>query len=155
MWWRKRKVKFRIEAVCISERKGTPKHAVAEGLLLEERGIDKDAHAGSGHRQVSLLAGEQIDEMRAKGLTLAPGAFGENLVTRGVDWRQAQIGERLVIGDIEMEITQIGKECHHRCAIYDAAGECIMPRCGVFARVIRGGIVHADDCGDYRIGPRP
>ncbi len=144
-------MKFRVESVCVSPRKGTPKQAVAEIRLEAGSGIAGDAHAGSGHRQVSLLAGEQVDQMRAKGLQLAPGAFGENIVTRGVDWSASKVGERLVIGTAELEITQIGKQCHDHCAIYEQAGFCIMPRCGAFARVLRNGVVHADDCGDYRI----
>jgi molybdopterin adenylyltransferase len=90
--------------------------------------------------------------MRAKGLTLAAGAFGENLVSRGFDWPAAHIGARVTIGTAELEITQIGKECHSHCAIYDQTGDCIMPRAGVFARVLQGGEIHVDDRGDYHIG---
>ncbi len=117
-----------------------------------DHGIEGDAHAGPWHRQVSLLAGEAVDIMKAKGLDLAAGAFGENIVTRGVDWSRARVGERITIGDVELEITQIGKECHSRCAIYYAAGDCIMPRQGIFAKVLTGGTIHAESCGNYRIG---
>jgi molybdopterin adenylyltransferase len=145
-------VRFTVESVNISAAKGVPKHVVPEIVCREGYGIEGDAHAGAWHRQVSLLAGEAIDAMKARGLDLAPGAFGENIVTRGVDWSRARVGEVILIGDVELEITQIGKECHSRCAIYEAAGDCIMPRQGIFARVRKGGAIHANSSGDYRIG---
>jgi len=145
-------VKFRVEAVCIAGQKGVQKHEVGEIVLREGHGVVVDAHAGPWHRQVSLLAGEAVDDMRAKGLELAPGAFGENILTRGVDWSKARVGEAIVIGEAELEITQIGKECRSRCAIYYAAGDCIMPRQGIFARVLKGGTIHAQSSGDHRIG---
>ena len=144
-------MKFKVEAVNISDAKGVAKHEVAEIVLRENFGIEGDAHAGPWHRQVSLLAGEAIDAMKAKGLSLVPGAFGENIVTRGVDWSRAKVGGTIVIGAVEMEITQIGKECHSHCAIYTSAGECIMPRQGVFARILKGGKIRAQSSGDYRI----
>ncbi len=144
-------MKFKVEAVNLAAAKGVAKHQVAEIVLRENFGIEGDAHAGPWHRQVSLLAAEAIDAMKAKGLTLAPGAFGENIVTRGVDWSRAQVGDAIVIGTVEMEITQIGKECHSRCAIYYSAGECIMPSQGIFAKVLKGGKIHAQSSGDYRI----
>ena len=144
---------FTIEAVCVAARKGEPKRAVAEVRLVAGAGIEGDAHAGSGHRQVSFLAGEDVDTLRAEGLDLAAGAFGENIVTRGIDWRIARIGGRVEIGAARLEITQIGKECHTPCAIYRAAGRCIMPDLGIFAKVLKEGVVHAGDCGDYRFGP--
>jgi MOSC domain-containing protein YiiM len=144
---------FTIEAVCVAARKGQPKRAVAEVRLVEGAGIEGDAHAGSGHRQVSFLAGEDVDALRAEGLDLAAGAFGENIVTRGIDWRAARIGGRVEIGAARLEITQIGKECHTPCAIYRAAGRCIMPDLGIFAKVLEVGVVHAGDRGDYRFGP--
>jgi molybdopterin adenylyltransferase len=143
---------FTIEAVCVAARKGEPKHAVAEVRLVADAGIEGDAHAGSGHRQVSFLAGEDVDALRAEGLELAAGAFGENIVTRGIDWRQARIGGRVEIGAALLEITQIGKECHTPCAIHRAAGRCIMPDLGIFAKVLKEGVVHAGDRGDYRFG---
>jgi MOSC domain-containing protein YiiM len=145
-------VKFTVESVSIAAEKGVPKHEVPEIILRPGFGIEGDGHAGAWHRQVSLLAGEAVDAMKAKGLDLAPGAFGENIVTRGVDWSQARVGGVIVIGEVEMQITQIGKDCHSRCAIYYAAGDCIMPRQGIFARVLKGGTIHAQSSGDYRIG---
>ncbi|MBN2344765.1 MAG: MOSC domain-containing protein [Candidatus Aminicenantes bacterium] len=146
-------MQFTVEAVAVSTAKGVQKHEVPEIVLHENHGIEGDAHAGTWHRQVSLLAGEAVDSMKAKGLDLAPGAFGENIVTRGVDWSRSRVGEIIVIGAVELQITQIGKECHERCAIYHAAGDCIMPRQGIFARVLKGGTIHAASIGDYRIGP--
>jgi len=145
-------VEFRVEAVCIAGQKGVQKHEVGEIVLRAGHGVVGDAHAGPWHRQVSLLAGEAVDDMRAKGLELTPGAFGENILTRGVDWSKARVGEAIVIGEAELEITQIGKECRSRCAIYYAAGDCIMPRQGIFARVLKGGTIHAQSSGDHRIG---
>jgi len=144
-------MRFTVEAVCISKKKGVQKHAVNSIRLIENFGIEKDAHAGDLQRQVSLLAAEAIDTMKAEGLKLDPGAFGENIVTRGIDWTKAKIGDKIVIDYVEVEITQIGKECLTPCAIYYAVGRCIMPEMGIFAKVIKGGIIHADSCGDYRI----
>ena len=143
---------FAIEAVCVAPRKGEPKRAVGEVRLIAGAGIRGDAHAGSGHRQVSFLAGEDVDALRAEGLTLAAGAFGENIVTRGIDWRAARIGGLIEIGAARLEITQIGKECHTPCAIFRAAGHCIMPDLGVFAKVLQEGVIHAGDRGDYSFG---
>ena len=144
-------MKFKVEAVNIAAVKGVQKQEVAEIICRENFGIEGDAHAGDWHRQVSLLAGEAVDAMKAKGLELAPGAFGENIVTRGVDWSRAQVGETITIDAVELQITQIGKECHSHCAIYYAAGECIMPSQGIFAKVLKGGKIHAQSSGDYRI----
>jgi len=144
-------VKFKVESVNIADRKGIAKHEMPEIELREDFGIEGDAHAGSWHRQVSLLAGEAIDAMKAKGLPLAPGAFGENIVTRGVDWSRAKVGEIIDIGPVKLQITQIGKECHSRCAIYYSAGECIMPSQGIFAKVLKGGKIHAQSSGAYHI----
>lgn len=136
-----------IVAVCVSAEKHAQKEEVEEVRLVEDLGIEGDAHAGSGHRQVSLLAEESIDKMRDMGLeNLRPGAFGENLVTRGLELTRLNIGDRLRVGsEVLLEVTQIGKECVDRCAIYYAAGDCIMPREGIFARVIRGGKVKTGD----------
>ena len=144
-------MKFKVESVNIADRKGIAKHEMPEIELREDFGIEGDAHAGSWHRQVSLLAGEAIDAMKAKGLPLAPGAFGENIVTRGVDWSRAKVGEIIDIGPVKLQITQIGKECHSRCAIYYSAGECIMPSQGIFAKVLKGGKIHAQSSGAYHI----
>jgi len=128
-----------IAFVCVSDRTGIPKHAVDRVELRADHGIVGDAHAGPGHRQVSLLDERDIETMRARGLALNPGAFGENLVTRDLALDDLGIGSVLAAGDASLEITQIGKVCHTRCAIYFKSGDCIMPRAGVFARVVRGG----------------
>lgn len=136
-----------IVAVCLSAEKHVQKDEVDEVLLLEDLGIEGDAHAGFAHRQVSLLAQESVDKMRARGLEdLRPGAFGENLLTRGMDLVSLEVGTRLRVGEEALlEVTQIGKECVDRYAIYYAAGDCIMPREGIFARVLRGGRVRPGD----------
>lgn len=132
-----------IEAVCTSPDKGTVKKAIRAITLLPEWGIEGDAHAGAWHRQVSLLAGESIDRMRELMPGLDNGMFAENIVTRGIALSRLSIGDRLFIDEcVELEVTQIGKECHNSgCAIQAATGECIMPREGLFCRVIRGGTV--------------
>ena len=134
-----------IIAVCLSTSKGERKTPVAAVELREEHGIVGDAHAGSWHRQVSLLAKESIDKMRALGLDVTAGDFAENLTTEGVDLLALPIGTRLSVGEAELEVTQIGKECHTRCAIYHQAGDCVMPKEGIFARVLRGGTVRPGD----------
>ncbi|MEE9201398.1 MAG: MOSC domain-containing protein [Candidatus Brocadiales bacterium] len=136
----------KVVAVCISDKKGTQKIEVGEVKLIEDHGIERDAHAGPGHRQVSLLALESADTMREKGLDIDSGDFGENIVTEGLDLKSLQPGTRLKMGNAALlEITQIGKECHDRCAIYYKAGDCIMPREGIFTRVLTGGTVHVGD----------
>ena len=134
-----------VIAVCISASKGERKTPVAAVELQEEHGIVGDAHAGSWHRQVSLLAKESIDKMRALGLDVTTGDFAENLTTEGVDLLALPIGTRLSVGEAELQVTQIGKECHTRCAIYYQAGDCVMPKEGIFARVLRGGTVRPGD----------
>jgi len=128
-----------IAFACISARTGIPKHAVDRVELRAGHGIVGDAHAGEGHRQVSLLDERDAETMRERGLALAPGAFGENLLTRGLALDDLGIGSVLAVGDARLEITQIGKVCHTRCAIYFKSGDCIMPRSGIFARVLQGG----------------
>ncbi len=137
----------KITAVCKSKRKGTKKQIVAEGIFKEEYGLVGDAHAASDtHRQVSLLAIESIAKMHNLGLDLGPGDFAENLTTEGIELVSLPIGTHLSVGEgIILEVTQIGKECHTRCAIYHQVGKCIMPEEGVFVRVIRGGLVRAGD----------
>jgi len=138
-----------IVAVCLSERTGVQKKPVASAEAVPDHGLRGDAHARDWHRQVSLLAAESIDGMRRKGLTLDWGDFGENLVTRGLDLPALPIGTRLRIGaGVILEVTQIGKECHTPCAIYAAAGECIMPTQGIFCRVLAGGTMAAGDTID-------
>lgn len=135
----------RIIAVCTSEKKGTQKREVPSIVLKKDWGIEGDAHAGHWHRQVSLLALEQIEEFRAKGADIAFGAFGENVVTEGLDLRELPVGTRFLLGEALLELTQIGKECHSHCEIYKAMGDCIMPREGVFAKVLEGGVVRSGD----------
>lgn len=139
-------VRKEIIAVCTSKEKGERKVDVKEGVLQEGYGLAGDAHGGDWHRQVSLLAIESIDKMRAKGLDVGPGDFAENLTTKGIDLYSLPIGSRLQIGDSAiLEITQIGKVCHDRCAIYHQAGDCVMPKEGVFAIVLEGGQVKTGD----------
>ena len=135
----------RIHAICISEKKGTQKHVVSSAKLVESWGIEGDAHAGTWHRQVSLLGLGQIEEFRRRGAKVEFGAFGENLVVEGYHFRELPVGTRFQAGEAILEMTQIGKECHSHCAIYHAMGDCIMPREGVFARVLRGGVIRTGD----------
>jgi MOSC domain-containing protein YiiM len=136
-----------VLAVCKSKDKGTKKKPVESGLIKEEFGLVDDAHADcTTHRQISLLAEESIDKMRQMGLKVGPGDFAENLTTRGIDLPALPIGTRLLVGqDVLLEVSQIGKECHSRCAIFQQVGTCVMPLEGVFARVIRGGVVKPGD----------
>mgnify|MGYP002397603432 FL=1 len=134
-----------IVAVCTSDKKGIQKTPVQSIVLREDHGIVGDAHAGGGDRQVSLLAGESVDKMREKGLALGAGAFGENIVTRGIALTSLPVGTRLRLGEALLEVSRIGKECHSRCAIYYQAGDCVMPKEGIFARVVEGGSVKAGD----------
>ena len=134
-----------IRGICISEEKGTQKHEVSEAELIEDWGIKGDAHAGKWHRQVSLLGLEQIEEFRARGAEVEFGAFGENLVVEGFHFRTLPVGTVFQIGDVILEMTQIGKECHSHCQIYKVMGDCIMPREGVFAKVLHGGMIKKGD----------
>ena len=136
-----------IIAVCTSDKKGMKKTPVHEIVIRENYGVDGDAHADdTTHRQVSLLAIESIDKMRGKGLDLQPGDFAENITTQGIDLASLPVGTRIMAGnEVVLEMTQIGKECHTGCAIRQQVGDCIMPREGVFARVIRGGRIKAGD----------
>ena len=134
-----------IRAICTSEKKGTQKKEVSSAKLVENHGIEGDAHAGTWHRQVSLLGLAQIEEFRSRGAKVEFGAFGENLVVEGYHFRELPVGTRFQAGEAILEMTQIGKECHSHCAIYHAMGDCIMPREGVFARVLRGGVIRTGD----------
>lgn len=131
----------RVVAVCVSLSKGERKTPVASAELRPGHGIVGDAHAGDWHRQVSLLARESIIKMQRLGLNVEAGDFAENLTTEGINLLALAIGDRLKVGDTLLEITQIGKECHTRCAIYHQAGDCVMPKEGLFARVVEGGVV--------------
>lgn len=135
----------RVVAVCISEKKGERKKPVPEVSVKVDFGISNDAHAGDWHRQMSLLALESIRKMQAKGLDVKAGDFAENITTEGIDLPSLPIGTRLEIGETLNEVTQIGKECHTRCAIYYQAGDCVMPREGIFVRVLRGGMIKPND----------
>ncbi|MHB0875671.1 MAG: MOSC domain-containing protein [Anaerolineae bacterium] len=134
-----------VIAVCTSERKGVPKTSVDSGLLRVDWGIEGDAHAGNWHRQVSLLALESIDKMRAAGLTVGPGSFAENVTTCGLVLHTLPIGTRMRLGQALVEVTQIGKVCHNHCAIFEQAGDCVMPREGIFVKVLEGGTVSSGD----------
>jgi MOSC domain-containing protein YiiM len=135
-----------IEAIAISRKKGVRKKEILSATLIKDWGIEGDAHAGKWHRQVSLLAGESIDNVKTKIPDLPIGAFAENIITRGIDFMSIKVGDRLKLaGQVILEITQIGKECHNSCAIKKITGDCIMPREGIFSKVISGGIIQAGD----------
>lgn len=134
-----------IKGICISENRGTAKHEIEEAILVKDWGIQGDAHAGHWHRQVSLLSYEKVEEFRKKGADIEPGAFGENLIVSGYDFRNLAVGTRFQCGEAVLEMTQIGKECHSHCEIYKRMGECIMPREGVFAIVLHGGTIRKGD----------
>ncbi|MDR2422290.1 MAG: MOSC domain-containing protein [Deltaproteobacteria bacterium] len=134
-----------IVAICLSEAKGTPKKAVSSVRLKVDHGLENDAHAGNWHRQVSLLSYGKVEEFNQKGAMVGHGAFGENILVGGLDLRQLPVGTRLAIGQALLEVTQIGKECHSRCQIYDRVGDCIMPREGIFAKVLAEGEVKPGD----------
>ena len=137
----------RVEAICVSHDKGTPKKPVEQATFVVDYGVQGDAHAGDWHRQVSLLAAEEADGWREQLPDLGPGDFAENVLVRGIDLRAVGLGSRLRLGkSVELVVTQIGKECHgHRCTVFERMGECLMPRMGLFARVVSGGQVAAGD----------
>ena len=134
-----------VVSISISSKKGVKKTPVKSAALSVDHGIEGDAHAGDWHRQVSLLAEESIEKMRAKGADVGYGDFAENITTSGLVLHEIPVGSRMRIGDCLVEVTQIGKECHDRCAIYKAVGDCVMPREGIFAQVMRGGSVTKGD----------
>ena len=140
---------FAILSVNISQRTGEQKKPVERAVLRAGHGIEGDAHAGDCHRQVSLLAEEDIDTMRGRGIDLGFGDFAENITTRGIDLGSLPLGARLVIGPAVLEVTQIGKECHQGCAIFQAVGDCVMPRRGIFTRVITGGEISRESRCHY------
>jgi cyclic pyranopterin phosphate synthase len=139
-------IKGRIKAISISSEKGVQKTNVSCAELKAEHGIVGDAHAGKWHRQVSLLGSESIQKMLDKGANVEPGNFAENITTEGINVHELPIGTRLKVGEsISLEVTQIGKECHSHCAIYQQIGDCIMPREGIFAKVLQGGRIEVGD----------
>ncbi len=138
-------VNGRIVAISTSVKRGIPKSNQNEVRLIENWGMENDVHAGNWHRQISILAMESVQKMRDKGVPVRPGAFAENLTTEFIDIPNLSIGTLVTIGESELEITQIGKECHQKCAIYYRAGDCVMPREGIFAIVKKGGVIKVGD----------
>ena len=134
-----------VRAVCLSAEKGTAKQDMGQAELVVQHGLKTDAHAGDWPRQVSLLSFQKIEAFRAQGAEVDYGAFGENIVVDGIDLASLQVGTKLRCGEALLEMTQIGKECHNHCAIYQRMGDCIMPREGVFARVLQGGLIKTGD----------
>ncbi|MEG1641679.1 MAG: MOSC domain-containing protein [Synergistaceae bacterium] len=135
----------KIIAVCSAPQKGMIKKNIQEGTLIEGIGLEGDAHAGFMHRQISLIAYEDTETMKKKLPTLGPGDFAENLTTEGIDLSTLKIGDRLKVGETLLEVSQIGKECHHDCEVYKKVGMCIMPQKGIFTKVITGGKVKVND----------
>lgn len=135
----------KVIAVCISEKRGTQKINIKKGKFIEGFGIENDAHGGDWHRQVSLISHEQIEGFKARGVEIESGAFGENLIVEGFDFKNIPVGTCFKCNDVVLEMTQVGKECHDRCRIYHQVGDCIMPREGVFAKVIKGGEISVGD----------
>ena len=135
----------KIMAVCISEKKGTQKSRIESAHLIDDFGIENDAHAGKWHRQVSLLSYETIEAFKARGAEVQDGAFGENVIVSGIDLIHLPVGTLLRSGEVLLEVTQIGKECHSHCEIFKKMGECIMPTNGIFTKVLHGGVIKAGD----------
>ena len=137
---------MKIVSIAISKKKGTRKTPVDAAFVSKDHGLEGDAHAGKWHRQVSFLASESIEQARSQGLDVTFGDFAENIATTGIDWKTVPVGTHVRLGgNVLVEITQIGKECHNKCAIYYKAGDCIMPREGVFAKVLQEGTIHHGD----------
>ncbi len=134
-----------IKGICISDRRGIQKQEIPEVNLIEGWGLEGDAHGGKWHRQVSLLSYDKIAEFQKRGADVDFGSFGENIIVEGIDFSKLPVGSRFLVGDVVMELTQIGKECHSHCQIYQTMGDCIMPREGVFAEVVRGGRIKKGD----------
>jgi len=142
-----KKIKGRILAVCQSREKGTVKKEMGSGLLIENYGLENDAHAGKWHRQISLLGIESINKMKGNGFEIKFGDFAENLTTENIILPELPLGTKLAVGEsVLLEVTQIGKKCHHNCEIREKIGDCVMPREGIFARVLKGGRVKPGDC---------
>jgi MOSC domain-containing protein YiiM len=137
---------MKIVSISTSKKKGTPKDQIDSALLVKDHGLKGDAHAGKWHRQISFLSSENIEKAREKGLDVTFGDFAENISTTGIDWKTIPVGRKVRLGrQAVVEITQIGKVCHNKCAIYYKAGDCIMPREGVFAKVVNGGRIRCED----------
>ena len=134
-----------IKGICISDKRGIQKHEIPEVNLIEGWGLEGDAHGGRWHRQVSLLSYDKITEFRNRGADVDFGALGESIIVEGIDFSKLPVGSRFLVGDVVLELTQIGKECHSHCQIYQTMGDCIMPREGVFAEVVRGGRIKKGD----------
>ena len=135
-----------VRGICISKKRGTAKYPVESARIVPDWGIEEDAHGGKWHRQISLLALEKIEAFREQGADVDFGAFGENLIIEGFDLRNVPVDSEIRIGDtVRLKVTQIGKECHSGCAIFKKMGECIMPKQGVFTRVLHGGVIHPGD----------
>lgn len=143
--WKEGIVMSEVIAICISEQKGTCKHMIEEVNVIENHGFEHDAHAGNWHRQVSLLGLEKIEAFRAKGANVDFGAFGENLVVSDIELNELPIGQQIRIGDVLLEVTQIGKKCHDKCAIFYQVGTCIMPKNGIFTKVLHGARIKVGD----------
>lgn len=143
----------KIIAVCVSEKKGTAKRNVGTANFIENYGVEGDAHAGKWHRQVSLLSHDEVERFRARGAKVEDGAFGENLLVEGFDFKSYPVGTVFTCNDVALEITQIGKKCHSECEIFHQVGDCIMPREGVFARVLKGGVISVGD--ELSVGEKP
>jgi len=142
-----KKIKGRILAVCQSREKGTVKKEIGLGVLIENYGLKNDAHAGEWHRQISLLGIESINKMKDKGFEIKFGDFAENLTTENIILPELPLGTKLAVGEsVLLEVTQIGKKCHHDCEIRKKIGDCVMPREGIFTRVLKGGRVKPGDC---------
>ena len=137
---------MKIVSIAVSKKKGTTKQCIDQAELVENHGIKGDAHAGDWHRQLSFLAAESIDAVSTKDFVLNFGDFAENIATTGIDWKSLEIGQQVRLGDTALvEITQIGKECHKKCAIFYRTGDCIMPKEGVFAKILTGGTIRVGD----------
>jgi len=137
---------MKIVSIALSKKKGTRKTVVDQAVVVENHGLQGDGHAGDWHRQVSFLSSESIAAARDRGLDVTFGDFAENIATEGIDWLTVPLGTRLQLGtEVQVEVTQIGKECHNKCAIYYKAGDCIMPKEGIFAKVLKGGTIRIND----------
>lgn len=134
-----------LKAICMSDKKGTAKYQIETVEMIQEHGLKCDAHAGKWHRQVSLLSFEKIEDFKKRCKEIELGAFGENLVVAEEDLEKLKVGDKVFIRDVELEITQLGKKCHDKCQIYYQVGECIMPKFGIFARVLKGGEISKGD----------